>query len=53
MCVVLWLQISVDKDEIPALGGQYVLGYYSTNLQSLIGLSANFHVSVLYDISVP
>lgn len=43
---VFWLQISVDKDEIPLLGGQYVLGYYSTNMQSIIGLSANFQVSV-------
>lgn len=39
------LQLTVDKDEIPLLGGEYVLGYYSTNMQSLIGLSANFQVS--------
>ena len=48
---VLWLQISVDKDEIPLLGGQYVLGYYSTNMQSILGLSSNFqvrHLSVSY-----
>ncbi|KAM6984120.1 inositol polyphosphate 5-phosphatase K isoform 2-T2 [Tautogolabrus adspersus] len=38
------IQISVDKDEIPLLGGQYVLGYYSTNLQSIIGLSADFQI---------
>ncbi|XP_065819373.1 inositol polyphosphate 5-phosphatase K isoform X4 [Labrus bergylta] len=38
------IQISVDKDEVPLLGGQYVLGYYSTNLQSIIGLSANFQI---------
>lgn len=44
---VLCLQISVDKDKIPLLGGQYVLGYYSTNLQNLIGLSANFYVGFL------
>lgn len=42
---VLCLQISVDKDEIPLLGGEYVLGYYSTNMQSIIGFSANFQVS--------
>ncbi|KAI3373674.1 hypothetical protein L3Q82_022268, partial [Scortum barcoo] len=36
------IQISVNKDEIPLLGGNYVLGYYSTNMQSIIGLSANF-----------
>uniref|UniRef100_A0A3Q1BUS0 Inositol polyphosphate-related phosphatase domain-containing protein n=1 Tax=Amphiprion ocellaris TaxID=80972 RepID=A0A3Q1BUS0_AMPOC len=39
-------QISVEKDEIPLLGGQYVLGYYSTNMQSIIGLSASFQVSI-------
>lgn len=44
MCVFL-VQLTVDKDEIPLLGGEYVLGYYSTNLQSIIGLSANFQVS--------
>ncbi|KAM4544794.1 inositol polyphosphate 5-phosphatase K isoform 2-T2 [Odontesthes bonariensis] len=38
------IQISVDKDEIPLLGGEYVLGYYSTNMQSLVGLSANFQI---------
>ncbi|KAM9846941.1 inositol polyphosphate 5-phosphatase K [Aulostomus maculatus] len=38
------IQLSVDKDEIPLLGGQYLLGYYSTNMQSLIGLSANFQI---------
>lgn len=42
----LWLQISVDKDEIPLLSGQYLLGYFSTNMQSILGLSANFQVSV-------
>lgn len=45
MCM-LWLQISVDKDEIPLLSGQYLLGYFSTNMQSILGLSANFQVSV-------
>ncbi|XP_031728557.1 inositol polyphosphate 5-phosphatase K isoform X1 [Anarrhichthys ocellatus] len=38
------IQLSVDKDEIPLLGGHYVLGYYSTNMQSIIGLSANFQI---------
>lgn len=46
MQICVSLQISVDKNEIPLLGGQYVLGYYSTNLQRLTGLSANFHVRV-------
>uniref|UniRef100_A0A667XRN4 Inositol polyphosphate-5-phosphatase K n=1 Tax=Myripristis murdjan TaxID=586833 RepID=A0A667XRN4_9TELE len=39
-------ELSFNKDEIPLLGGQYVLGYYSTNIQSIIGLSANFQVSL-------
>ncbi|XP_036975559.1 inositol polyphosphate 5-phosphatase K isoform X2 [Acanthopagrus latus] len=38
------IQISVDKDEIPLLGGQYLLGYFSTNMQSILGLSANFQI---------
>ncbi|XP_030218327.1 inositol polyphosphate 5-phosphatase K isoform X1 [Gadus morhua] len=33
-----------DKDQIPLLGGEYVLGYFSTNLQSLVGLSNNFQI---------
>uniref|UniRef100_A0A3Q2PT78 Inositol polyphosphate-5-phosphatase K n=1 Tax=Fundulus heteroclitus TaxID=8078 RepID=A0A3Q2PT78_FUNHE len=35
----------VDKDEIPLLSGEYVLGYYSTNLNSIVGLSDTFQVS--------
>nr|XP_057942646.1 inositol polyphosphate 5-phosphatase K isoform X2 [Doryrhamphus excisus] len=38
------IQISLDKDDIPLLGGHFVLGYYSTNMQSIIGLSANFQI---------
>ncbi|XP_028322820.1 inositol polyphosphate 5-phosphatase K isoform X2 [Gouania willdenowi] len=38
------IQLSVEKDEVPLLGGHYVLGYYSTNMQSLIGLSPNFQI---------
>ncbi|KAL3042908.1 hypothetical protein OYC64_020763 [Pagothenia borchgrevinki] len=38
------IQISMDKDGIPLLGGQFVLGYYSTNMQSIIGFSANFQI---------
>uniref|UniRef100_A0A3Q0S2Y0 Inositol polyphosphate-5-phosphatase K n=1 Tax=Amphilophus citrinellus TaxID=61819 RepID=A0A3Q0S2Y0_AMPCI len=38
------IQISVAKEQIPLLGGQYVLGYYSTNIQSIIGLSASFQI---------
>ncbi|XP_011618302.2 inositol polyphosphate 5-phosphatase K isoform X1 [Takifugu rubripes] len=38
------IQLYLDRDEIPLLGGDYVLGYYSTNLQSIIGLSATFQI---------
>ncbi|XP_051793401.1 inositol polyphosphate 5-phosphatase K isoform X1 [Acanthochromis polyacanthus] len=38
------IQRSVEKDKIPLLGGQYVLGYYSTNMQSITGLSASFQI---------
>lgn len=38
------IQLPVDKDPIPLLGGQYVLGYYSTNLQSIVGLSEPFQI---------
>ncbi|XP_021167780.2 inositol polyphosphate 5-phosphatase K isoform X4 [Fundulus heteroclitus] len=34
----------VDKDEIPLLSGEYVLGYYSTNLNSIVGLSDTFQI---------
>uniref|UniRef100_A0A3B3ZWN8 Inositol polyphosphate-related phosphatase domain-containing protein n=1 Tax=Periophthalmus magnuspinnatus TaxID=409849 RepID=A0A3B3ZWN8_9GOBI len=35
-------ELPVDKDTIPLLGGQYVLGYYSTNMQTIVGLSETF-----------
>ncbi|XP_034033332.1 inositol polyphosphate 5-phosphatase K [Thalassophryne amazonica] len=38
------IQINVDKEKIPFLGGQCVLGYYSTNMQTIIGLSADFQI---------
>nr|XP_040038821.1 inositol polyphosphate 5-phosphatase K isoform X1 [Gasterosteus aculeatus aculeatus] len=38
------IQLHVDKDEIPLLSGHYVLGYYSTNMKSIIGLSADFQI---------
>ncbi|KAJ3589452.1 hypothetical protein NHX12_010297 [Muraenolepis orangiensis] len=38
------IQITWDKDQIPLMGGEYVLGYISTNLQSLVGLSENFQI---------
>ncbi|KAM4547155.1 inositol polyphosphate 5-phosphatase K isoform 2-T2 [Fundulus diaphanus] len=38
------IEKSVDKDEIPLLSGEYVLGYYSTNLNSIVGLSDTFQI---------
>ncbi|XP_038129870.1 inositol polyphosphate 5-phosphatase K isoform X2 [Cyprinodon tularosa] len=38
------IERSVDKDEIPLLSGEYVLGYYSTNLNSIVGLSDTFKI---------
>ncbi|XP_072302210.1 inositol polyphosphate 5-phosphatase K isoform X3 [Eucyclogobius newberryi] len=38
------IQLPVDKDTIPLVGGQYVLGYYSTNMQTIVGLSATFQI---------
>ncbi|XP_062341864.1 inositol polyphosphate 5-phosphatase K isoform X1 [Osmerus eperlanus] len=38
------LQVSLNKDAIPLLRGEYVLGYYSTNMQCIVGLSANFQI---------
>lgn len=40
----LHLQRSVDKDKVPLLGGEHVLGYFSTNMNSIVGLSENFQV---------
>lgn len=33
------------KNELPLLAGDYVLGYYSTNMQTLIAFSPTFQVS--------
>ncbi|KAA8586935.1 inositol polyphosphate 5-phosphatase K isoform X1 [Etheostoma spectabile] len=38
------IQISVNKDKVPLLFGHYVLGYYSTNMESIVGLSADFQI---------
>uniref|UniRef100_A0A3Q3XBP4 Inositol polyphosphate-related phosphatase domain-containing protein n=1 Tax=Mola mola TaxID=94237 RepID=A0A3Q3XBP4_MOLML len=38
------IQVRASEDEIPLLGGEYVLGYYSTNMQSIVGLTAKFQV---------
>uniref|UniRef100_A0A8C2BDN6 Inositol polyphosphate-5-phosphatase Ka n=1 Tax=Cyprinus carpio TaxID=7962 RepID=A0A8C2BDN6_CYPCA len=38
-------QVYVNKDEIPVLGGECVLCYYSSNLQCIVGISKPFKVS--------
>ncbi|XP_008425384.1 inositol polyphosphate 5-phosphatase K isoform X2 [Poecilia reticulata] len=38
------IEKSVVKDDLPLLSGEYVLGYYSTNLNSIVGLSDNFQI---------
>ncbi|XP_013858663.1 inositol polyphosphate 5-phosphatase K isoform X2 [Austrofundulus limnaeus] len=38
------IEITVDKDKIPLLGGEYVLGYYSTNMNRIVGLSECFQI---------
>ncbi|XP_007556156.1 inositol polyphosphate 5-phosphatase K isoform X2 [Poecilia latipinna] len=38
------IEKSVAKDDLPLLSGEYVLGYYSTNLNSIVGLSDNFQI---------
>lgn len=37
----------MNKDEIPVLGGECVLCYYSSNLQCIVGISQPFKVSKL------
>ncbi|KAL1260996.1 hypothetical protein QQF64_008823 [Cirrhinus molitorella] len=37
-------QVYVNKDEIPVLGGECVLCYYSSNLQCIVGISQPFKV---------
>uniref|UniRef100_A0A9J7Z675 Inositol polyphosphate-5-phosphatase Ka n=1 Tax=Cyprinus carpio carpio TaxID=630221 RepID=A0A9J7Z675_CYPCA len=37
-------QVYVNKDEIPVLGGECVLCYYSSNLQCIVGISKPFKV---------
>lgn len=33
--------------EIPDMGGEFLLGYYSNNLQSIVGISQPFQVIYL------
>uniref|UniRef100_A0A8C7HWP1 Inositol polyphosphate-5-phosphatase K n=1 Tax=Oncorhynchus kisutch TaxID=8019 RepID=A0A8C7HWP1_ONCKI len=36
------MQVCVNKDDVPLVAGEYVLGYYSYNMQSIVGFSHNF-----------
>ncbi|MCI4386123.1 hypothetical protein PGIGA_G00058700 [Pangasianodon gigas] len=38
------IQVYVSKEEIPVLGGECVLCYYSSNLQCIVGISEPFKV---------
>ncbi|XP_023648329.2 inositol polyphosphate 5-phosphatase K-like [Paramormyrops kingsleyae] len=38
------IQVYVSKNEIPVRGGQCVLGYYSSKMQCIVGLSPPFQV---------
>ncbi len=38
-------KVQMSKNELPLLAGEYVLGYYSTNMQTLIAFSPTFQVS--------
>ncbi|XP_037543320.1 inositol polyphosphate 5-phosphatase K isoform X2 [Nematolebias whitei] len=38
------IQRSVNKDKVPLLGGEHVLGYFSANMNSIVGLSENFQI---------
>ncbi|TRY83162.1 hypothetical protein DNTS_020664 [Danionella cerebrum] len=36
--------VQMNKNELPLLAGDYVLGYYSTNMQTLIAFSETFRI---------
>ncbi|XP_066551480.1 inositol polyphosphate 5-phosphatase K isoform X2 [Amia ocellicauda] len=38
------VQVFLNMDEIPVLGGEFVLCYYSSNLQCIIGVSPPFQI---------
>ncbi|XP_026797505.3 inositol polyphosphate 5-phosphatase K [Pangasianodon hypophthalmus] len=38
------VQLRMNKDDLPLLAGDYILGYYSRNMQSLVGLSPTFQI---------
>ncbi|XP_034759078.2 inositol polyphosphate 5-phosphatase K-like isoform X1 [Acipenser ruthenus] len=39
------VQVYVSRDEIPVLGGEFLLCYFSSNLKSIIGVSPPFQIS--------
>ncbi|XP_060764567.1 inositol polyphosphate 5-phosphatase K [Neoarius graeffei] len=51
------VQLRRNKDELPLLAGDYILGYYNKNMQSLVGLSPTFQImesrSILLEDLVP
>ncbi|XP_061104562.1 inositol polyphosphate 5-phosphatase K-like isoform X1 [Conger conger] len=38
------IKVYMSKEEIPLLGGEYILCYYSSNMQSIVGISDPFQV---------
>lgn len=42
--LIALMQVCMRGDDLPLLSGQYLLGYYSTNMQSIVGLSPTFQV---------
>ncbi|XP_006006791.1 inositol polyphosphate 5-phosphatase K isoform X2 [Latimeria chalumnae] len=39
-----FIQVYIGADEIPASGGEFLLCYFSSNLQSLVGISQSFQI---------
>ncbi|XP_025961379.2 inositol polyphosphate 5-phosphatase K isoform X2 [Dromaius novaehollandiae] len=37
-------QVYISAEEIPAMGGEFVLCYYSNNMQSIVGISQPFQI---------
>ncbi|XP_042298666.1 inositol polyphosphate 5-phosphatase K isoform X4 [Sceloporus undulatus] len=37
-------QVYLGAEELPATGGEFLLGYYSNRMQSIVGLSQPFHI---------
>ncbi|XP_051786198.1 inositol polyphosphate 5-phosphatase K-like isoform X1 [Erpetoichthys calabaricus] len=38
-------QVYIGMDQIPVLGGEFILCYYSSNLQCIIGMSPSFQIN--------